>query len=107
MQSQANNAAWAMPKAQLPSALFCRNPGLLVLALSFVFHCLALQNPRDDFCRRYGHQSTVIDDKLYIDGGWVNFDTFAKDHTDYPSKSCRLVTGFELTWNSRYLVVVP
>ncbi|KAF8860177.1 hypothetical protein BDZ45DRAFT_545669, partial [Acephala macrosclerotiorum] len=43
----------------------------------------ALQNPLNNFCRRYGHQTTVIDDKLYIDGGWVNYDTFAQDHTDY------------------------
>jgi hypothetical protein len=76
--------------AYFSSALFGRNIGLLVLTLSFAIQCLALQNPRDNFCRRYGHQSTVIDDKLYIDGGWVNYDTFATDHTDYPSKWYRL-----------------
>ncbi|KAK4119436.1 hypothetical protein N657DRAFT_581594 [Parathielavia appendiculata] len=38
------------------------------------------QNPRDNFCRRHGHQTVVIDDKLYIDGGFVNFDTFPSDH---------------------------
>jgi hypothetical protein len=98
MQPQGHTAAWAMPKAYFSSALFGRNTGLLVLTLSFAIQCLAaLQNPRDNFCRRYGHQSTVIDDKLYIDGGWVNFDTFAQDHTDYPSKWYRLATGSELT----------
>ncbi|XP_044715694.1 kelch motif domain-containing protein [Hirsutella rhossiliensis] len=28
-------------------------------------------------------QTTVIDDKLYIDGGWVNFDDFQDDHVNY------------------------
>lgn len=31
----------------------------------------APQDPLKDFCRRYGHQTAVIDRKLYIDGGWV------------------------------------
>jgi len=31
----------------------------------------APENPLTDFCRRYGQQTTVIDDRLYIDGGWV------------------------------------
>ena len=49
----------------------------------------AVQNPRDNFCRRYAHQTTVIDDKLYIDGGYVNFDSFPQDHLDVPSKYIR------------------
>ena len=28
-------------------------------------------DPLKDFCRRYGHQTAVIDRKLYIDGGWL------------------------------------
>src|SRR5436305_5312294 len=28
-------------------------------------------DPLRDFCRRYGHQTTVMDGKLYIDGGWL------------------------------------
>lgn len=31
----------------------------------------APQDPLKDFCRRYGHQTTIIDRKLYIDGGWL------------------------------------
>jgi hypothetical protein len=44
----------------------------LLLAL-FILPALA-QPPADplkDFCRRYGHQTAVIDEKLYIDGGWL------------------------------------
>jgi hypothetical protein len=60
---------------------------LLALLLSFTVQWVgAVQNPLNNFCRRYGHQTTVIDDKLYIDGGWVDFNTFQIDHTDYPSK---------------------
>jgi hypothetical protein len=36
----------------------------------------ALQNlpdPVKDFCRRHQHQTCVIDSKLYIDGGLVNY----------------------------------
>lgn len=32
----------------------------------------APQDPIRDFCRRYGHQTAVVDRKLYIDGGYVN-----------------------------------
>ncbi|CAH0059684.1 unnamed protein product [Clonostachys solani] len=42
-------------------------------------------NPKENFCRRYAHQTTVIDDKLYIDGGWVNFDNFPQKQQDYPN----------------------
>src|SRR5437773_683899 len=60
---------------------------LFVMLLSFAFQWVAaLQNPLENFCRRYGHQSTVIDDKLYIDGGYVNFDSFPQDHLDVPSR---------------------
>lgn len=34
----------------------------------------APQDPLKDLCRRYGHQTTVIDRSLYIDGGWVYAD---------------------------------
>lgn len=96
--------------AHFSTTLFSRNPKFLALTLSFIIHCLALQNPRDDFCRRYGHQSTVINDKLYIDGGWVNYNTFAQDHTDYSSELYILyilAVGFELTLDPRLLAVVP
>ena len=28
-------------------------------------------DPNDDYCRRWGHQTCVLDDKLYIDGGYI------------------------------------
>jgi hypothetical protein len=46
---------------------------ILVISVLFALPTLA-QPPADplkDFCRRYGHQTAVIDRKLYIDGGWL------------------------------------
>ncbi|RMD41435.1 hypothetical protein DV735_g3680, partial [Chaetothyriales sp. CBS 134920] len=40
--------------------------GLLVSLAS----AQAPQDPLKDLCRRYGHQTAIIDRKLYIDGGW-------------------------------------
>jgi hypothetical protein len=59
--------------------------GLLLLSL-VVFDLVAAKNPRDNFCRRFAHQTTVIDDKLNIDGGWVNFDDFQQTHENYSSE---------------------
>ena len=48
------------------------SPWSLLLAL-FMLSALAQppEDPLKDFCRRYGHQTAVIDEKLYIDGGWL------------------------------------
>jgi hypothetical protein len=56
---------------------------LLLLAL---VSTITAKNPKDDFCRRFGHQTTVIDDKLYIDGGYFNHADFPQDSTNYSSK---------------------
>lgn len=48
----------------------------------------APQHPLDDFCRRYGHQTAVIDRKLYIDGGWV----YANPIPDNPIPTISLMT---------------
>lgn len=34
---------------------------------------VAQQDPIQDFCRRHQHQTCVIDNKLYIDGGKVYY----------------------------------
>ncbi|RFN44933.1 hypothetical protein FIE12Z_10828 [Fusarium flagelliforme] len=48
------------------------------------------KDPKDNFCRRFAHQTTVIDDKLYIDGGWVNFDDFQQTHENYSNLNISL-----------------
>lgn len=52
---------------------------------TFVF---AQQNdPLKQFCRLHSHQTTVVDRKLYIDGGLVNWAPFSADSINYTSKS--------------------
>ncbi|KZM21775.1 hypothetical protein ST47_g7169 [Ascochyta rabiei] len=41
------------------------------LLFAWVAVVAAQQDPIEDFCRRHQHQTCVIDDKLYIDGGKV------------------------------------
>ncbi|KAH0845880.1 hypothetical protein FOPE_12243 [Fonsecaea pedrosoi] len=46
----------------------------LLLLLALLTAQTVAQAPVDplrNFCRRYGHQTAVIDRKLYIDGGWL------------------------------------
>jgi hypothetical protein len=51
---------------------------LVVLGLALLaFHVnVAVQqrDPINNFCRRWGHQSAVVDNKLYIGGGLVTYD---------------------------------
>ncbi|OAL30465.1 hypothetical protein AYO22_01663 [Fonsecaea multimorphosa] len=44
---------------------------LLLAMLTAQTVAQALADPLRNFCRRYGHQTAVIDRKLYIDGGWL------------------------------------
>jgi hypothetical protein len=47
-------------------------------------------NPLSDFCRRFGHQTTVIDRKLYIDGGLLNWNPIAQYPQNYTSQFSQL-----------------
>src|SRR5438045_1585140 len=87
----------------ISASLRNRKQALLVALLSFAIQWVgAAQNPRDNFCRRYGHQTTVIDDKLYIDGGYVNFDSYAQDHLNVPSM-CFIAHLSNPEWNDKSL----
>ena len=45
------------------------------------------EDPISEFCRCFAHQTTVIDRKLYIDGGPVNYgDKFDQDTINLTSK---------------------
>jgi len=58
--------------------------GSLVLA---VFVGLSSQQQdKLNYCRKWGHQTTVIDDKIYIDGGFVNRIPLEQNPTNYTSK---------------------
>lgn len=47
---------------------------------------MAQKNPKTDFCRRFGQQTTVIDQKLYLDGGQVNYNSLQANPTNVTSK---------------------
>ncbi len=67
--------------------------GAIVRAMLKLFTVLALfagyswqqKDPLNDFCRRFGHQTTVIDQKLYIDGGQVNWNPISQNDQNYTS----------------------
>ncbi|KAF2490734.1 hypothetical protein BU16DRAFT_565668 [Lophium mytilinum] len=60
-------------------ALFC-----LVVALVFAAQSLQdTKDPLNDFCRRFGHQTAVIDRKLYIDGGLVQWSPISANPANF------------------------
>lgn len=42
-------------------------------------------DPAKDFCRRFGHQTAVIDRKLYVDGGLINWKPLETNPKNYTS----------------------
>ncbi|KAF4976207.1 hypothetical protein FZEAL_7099 [Fusarium zealandicum] len=48
--------------------------GLVLLAL-YVNLAVQQRDPLSNFCRRWGHQSAVVDDKLYIGGGLITYNS--------------------------------
>ncbi|KAF4970117.1 hypothetical protein FSARC_2786 [Fusarium sarcochroum] len=60
--------------------------GLVVLSLLVFYVSLSIQqrDPISNFCRRWGHQSAVVDDKLYIGGGMVTYDGSSPQNVSNP-----------------------
>jgi ribosomal protein S2 len=56
------------------------------LVLLFVNGSWQQKDPLNDFCRRFGHQSAVVDRKLYLDGGLVNWNPISQNNANYSSK---------------------
>ncbi|KAF2461305.1 hypothetical protein BDY21DRAFT_83089 [Lineolata rhizophorae] len=63
-----------------------RAAGVALTALSFAAPSLQQKDPLTDFCRRFGHQTTVIDRRLYIDGGMVNWNPISQNPLNYTNK---------------------
>ena len=62
-------------------------PSLLSVTVFATLLSRSLQHdPVEDFCRRFGHQTAVVDRKLYIDGGLVNWKPLDSGHQNYTSK---------------------
>lgn len=57
----------------------------LLLACCLITACLAQNDPAKNFCRRWGHQTAVVDRKLYIDGGMINYERY-KAKENYTSR---------------------
>ncbi|KXX75954.1 Kelch domain-containing protein 3 [Madurella mycetomatis] len=51
---------------------------LFFLISGFVAISLGQYHAARDFCRRFGHQSAVVDNRLYVDGGFVNWKPFTE-----------------------------
>ncbi|EFX04685.1 hypothetical protein CMQ_1613 [Grosmannia clavigera kw1407] len=65
------------PRANSPRRLS------LLIGLVLACSCQAQRDPVTDFCRRFGHQTAVIDRRLYIDGGLVNWNPMQSDPANY------------------------
>lgn len=64
----------------------------LIIFLLFVHFSWQQKDPLNDFCRRFGHQSAVIDRKLYLDGGLVNWNPISQNQANYTSKLAPLLS---------------
>ncbi|KAJ2894649.1 hypothetical protein MKZ38_007374 [Zalerion maritima] len=55
----------------------------LVALGAFFQPSIQQHDPVTDFCRRFGHQTAVVDDRLYVDGGLVNYKPMSSDPGNY------------------------
>ncbi|KAM0334351.1 hypothetical protein ACHAQA_001376 [Verticillium albo-atrum] len=55
---------------------------MTLLLLLFARLSVQQRDPVNDFCRRFGHQTTVVDNKLFIDGGILNWSPVADNYTN-------------------------
>uniref|UniRef100_A0A0B7K0Q8 Uncharacterized protein n=1 Tax=Bionectria ochroleuca TaxID=29856 RepID=A0A0B7K0Q8_BIOOC len=69
--------------ARLQQRLDSQSSVMLSFFLFLTIKWVTAATPKDDFCRRFEHQSTVIDDKLYIDGGTVNYKDFPSSRENH------------------------
>jgi hypothetical protein len=58
---------------------------LSIAVLVTSLHLSVQHDPVKDFCRRFGHQTAVVDRKLYIDGGLVNWKPLETDPKNFTS----------------------
>ncbi|KAK6604993.1 cell wall anchored protein [Botrytis cinerea] len=56
---------------------------ILVILLCLVQPSWQQKDPLNDFCRRWGHQTTVIDRQLLIDGGMLDWNPLSQNPANY------------------------
>jgi len=76
---------WRMPRQQHAILSIMWIFRLLVL-VDFIGTSAAQLDPVKNFCRRFGHQTTVIDRRLYVDGGLINYNPIAQYPANYSSE---------------------
>ena len=52
---------------------------VLLLHSCFLVVGQAPNDPIQDLCRRFSHQTAVVDSRLYIDGGYVNANPLSQN----------------------------
>ncbi|KAJ4358023.1 uncharacterized protein N0V89_002602 [Didymosphaeria variabile] len=55
----------------------------LLAAIALLSRSLQAKDPIQDFCRRWGHQTAQVDNKLYIDGGQVAWNPISTNPQNY------------------------
>lgn len=58
---------------------------MIAAALAALQPAYAAKDPARDFCRRWGHQTAVVDRRLYIDGGQVTWNPMSQNPLNYTS----------------------
>jgi len=61
--------------------------GVVLIVLVLLVQRAELSDPLKRFCRRFGHATTVIDHRLYIDGGLLNYHPISINSPNYTSKT--------------------
>ena len=59
--------------------LFLRLIYCVVIAIPQPVLSQAPKDPLRDFCRRFSHQSALINRRLYLDGGYVNANPLSQN----------------------------
>ena len=59
---------------------------LYAILVVFVGFSWSQKDPLNDFCRRFGHQTAVVDQKLFIDGGLIDWNPIAQNDQNYTSE---------------------
>ena len=59
----------------------------LTISISIATSLQQAHDPINDLCRRFGQQTAVVDDRLYIDGGLIDWNPIAQNPANYSSTS--------------------
>jgi hypothetical protein len=58
----------------------------LTAILAFVSLSLQAKDQLKDFCRRWGHATAIVDRRMYIDGGYINYSPLNQNPGNFTSR---------------------